>query len=115
MRQPPVELGYVELRNPTSEWRPRVSPEGPREAGIGQRRSAPPSAIAPFRVVAPCPAPQKPHTPPCPTARFRFSNHKPSPLPRVSFYCFPLLRCFPTDCSFLLAYFKFIEEYELSL
>src|SRR5687768_641133 len=66
--------------------------EGPCEAGIGQRRgcrdrvmaphpaagshlpsegTAPPCAVAPFRVVAPCPAPQKPHTPPCPTAGFR--------------------------------------------
>ena len=70
-----------------------ASHEGPREAGIGQRRgcrdrvswrphpaagshlpvegTAPPFAVAPFRVVAPCPAPQKPHTPPRPTAGFR--------------------------------------------
>jgi hypothetical protein len=33
--------------------------------------TAPPFAVAPFRVVAPCPAPQKPHTPPRPTAGFR--------------------------------------------
>src|SRR5690242_3195090 len=78
--------------------RPEASPEGPRKAGIRQRRgwprpraqstlwrlhpasgshlplegTAPPFAVAPFRVVAPCPAPQKPHTPPRPTAGFRF-------------------------------------------
>jgi hypothetical protein len=65
------------------EWRPEASHEGPREAGIGQRRgchdrvshargrphpasglhlpaegTAPPCAVA-FRVVAPCSAPQK--------------------------------------------------------
>jgi hypothetical protein len=73
--------------------RPGASHEGPREAGIGQRRgcrdrvswrphpaagshlpsegTAPPCAVAPFRVVAPCPAPQKLHTPPRPTAGFR--------------------------------------------
>jgi len=76
--------------------RPEASPEGPRKAGIGQRRgcrgralstlrrphpalgshlplegTAPPFAVAPFRVVAPCPAPQKPHTPPRPIAGFR--------------------------------------------
>src|SRR5579871_6624484 len=84
------------LRCSSLEWRPRASAEGPREAGIGQRRgcrdraydtlghphpatgshlpaedTAPPFAGAPFRVVAPCPAPQKPHTPLCPTAGFR--------------------------------------------
>ena len=32
---------------------------------------APPCAVAPFRVVAPCPAPQKPHTPLRPIAGFR--------------------------------------------
>src|SRR5687768_12550134 len=68
--------------------------EGPCEAGIGQRRgcrdrvmaphpaagshlpsegTAPPCAVAPFRVVAPCPAPQKPHTPPRPTTGFRLN------------------------------------------
>src|SRR6185312_5453543 len=73
--------------------RPGASHEGPRAAGIGQRRgcrdrvswrrhpaagshlpaegTAPPFAVAPFRVVAPCPAPQKPHTLPRPTAGFR--------------------------------------------
>jgi hypothetical protein len=76
--------------------RPKALPEGTREAGIGQRRgcrgraygelgfpppapgshlpaegTAPPCAAAPFRVVASCPAPQKPRTPPRPTARFR--------------------------------------------
>ncbi|BCT67612.1 hypothetical protein NNRS527_01199 [Nitrosospira sp. NRS527] len=68
------------------ERRPEALPEGPREAGIGQRRgcrdrvphtrgrphpasglhlpaegTALPCAVA-FRVVAPCPAPQKPYT-----------------------------------------------------
>src|SRR5574340_1649469 len=77
------------------EWRPRASPEGtPRRgdraaAGMPGRAygtlgcphpatgshlpaedTAPPFAVA-FRVVAPCPAPQKPHTPPCPTTGFR--------------------------------------------
>src|SRR6185437_4748847 len=32
--------------------------------------TAPPCAVAPFRVIAPCPAPQKPHAPPRPTAGF---------------------------------------------
>ena len=63
--------------------RPGASHEGPREAGIGQRRgclgrvsrrphpaagshlpaegTAPPCTVAPFRVVTPCPAPQN-HT-----------------------------------------------------
>jgi hypothetical protein len=78
--------------------RPGSLPEGPREAGIGQRRgcrgraygalgcpppapgshlpaegTAPPCAAAPFRVVASCPAPQKLHTPPRPTAGFRMT------------------------------------------
>ncbi len=35
--------------------------------------TAPPCAVA-FRVVAPCSAPQKPHTPPCPTAGFRLTE-----------------------------------------
>jgi len=64
------------------EWeRPEALPEGPREAGIGQWRgcraalvdtralasrcgshlpaedTAPPYAVAPFHVIAPCPAP----------------------------------------------------------
>ena len=30
----------------------------------------------PFRVVAPCPAPQKPHTPPCPTTVSRFNERR---------------------------------------
>src|SRR5512133_613442 len=79
------------------EWRPRASPEGPREAGIGQRRGCPaartvrgrshpatgshlpaegtalPCAVA-FRVIAPCPAPQKSHTPPSPTTGFRLKR-----------------------------------------
>src|SRR6185437_14172550 len=72
--------------------------EGPRAAGIGQRRgcpdrvswrrhpaagshlpaegTAPPFAVAPFRVVAPCPAPQKPYTSPRPTAGFRLNDMK---------------------------------------
>ena len=79
------------------ERRPEASPEGPREAGIGQRRgcrdraphargrphpasgshlpaegTAPPCAVA-FRVVAPCPAPQKPYTSPRPTTGFRLN------------------------------------------
>jgi hypothetical protein len=77
------------------ERRPEASPEGRREAGIGQRSgcrdrvpharrrphpasgshlpaegTAPPCEIA-FRVVAPCPAPQKPYTSPRPTTGFR--------------------------------------------
>src|SRR6185312_1749582 len=32
-------------------------------------------AVAPFRVVAPCPAPQKPYTPPRPTAGFRLNDY----------------------------------------
>ena len=74
--------------------RPGALHEGPREAGIGQRRgcrdrvswrphpaagshlpaegTAPPYAVAPFRIVASCPAPKKPHTPPHSTAGYRF-------------------------------------------
>src|SRR6185437_1784046 len=74
----------------------------PCAAGIGQRRGCrdrvhgariplrgrtflwkallPPCAVAPFRVVAPCPAPQKPHTPPRSTAGFRIiSIHAKKP------------------------------------
>src|SRR6185437_8438292 len=80
----------------SSRSRPGASHEGPRAAGIGQRRGCrdrvsrrrhpaagshlpaegtdPPFAVAPFRVIAPCPAPQKPHTPPRPTAGFRFKE-----------------------------------------
>ncbi|HTJ55424.1 MAG TPA: hypothetical protein VL380_08410, partial [Nitrosospira sp.] len=76
--------------------RPRASPEGPCEAGIGQRRGCPaapvvhwgaashfgshlppegtalPCVVA-FRVVAPYPAPKKLRTPPRPTAGFRLN------------------------------------------
>src|SRR4051794_15991318 len=36
--------------------------------------TAPPWAVAPFRVVAPCPAPQKLHAPPRPITGFRFKK-----------------------------------------
>src|SRR5688500_11294837 len=81
------------LRCNSLEWgASKRCTRGPCEAGIGQRRgcrdrvmaphhatgshlpsegTAPPCAVAPFRVVAPCPAPQKPLTPPRPTTGFR--------------------------------------------
>ncbi len=91
------------------ERHPEASPEGPRAAGIGQRRgcrdriqytrgrphpasgshlpaegTAPPCAVA-FRVVAPCSVPQKPLTPPRPTAGFRIINPCRESLTRHSF------------------------------
>src|SRR5574337_162114 len=60
--------------------------------------TAPPFAVA-FRVVAPCPAPQKPHTPPRPTAGFRlnldrFELHRDAHIPVQM-----LTDCFRQRCS----------------
>src|SRR6185437_7621330 len=83
----------------SSRSRPGASHEGPRAVGIGQRRgcrdrvswrlhpaagshlpaegTAPPFAVAPFRVIAPYLAPQKPYAPLRSTAGFRFKPNHP--------------------------------------
>src|SRR5688500_10021412 len=48
-----------------------MAPHPATGSHLASEGTAPPYPVAPFRVVAPCPAPQKPHTPPRPATGFR--------------------------------------------
>jgi hypothetical protein len=95
------------VATPCNGIAPQRVARGPCEAGIGQQRECPttrmivgrphptsgshlppegtaqPFVVA-FRVVASCPAPQKLHTPPRPTAGFRLNKNHDVTRPRVT-------------------------------